>query len=131
MKNTILHAITALLKLISAILIVLPALGFNSTYAALGGIAFVCISAAKDLLISLGDWIDNGKKDGSFKGPQGPVLAVTAALFATGLTGCESLTPEQQAALTRSAGRVLDAAADRLIIEIAGGSKPVKVTLQK
>lgn len=80
MKPKALHAITALLKLLSGILVVLPTLGFNPALAAFGAIAFIGISAAKDLLISLGDWIDNGKKDGSYRPPFGlMVMGLTAA----------------------------------------------------
>jgi hypothetical protein len=125
MKNRLLHFITAALKIVSTALILAPALGYDNNNAALGGLIFVSVSALKDLLIGAGDWLDDGKRNNSFKGL--PLIAVCALCLS--LTACENLSPALRASLEKSAAAALEAGTARVVQEI--GPRPVRTQPQK
>ncbi len=90
MKNRILHFITFLLKILSGLLVGAPMWGFDSASTGIGLIIFIGISASKDLLISLGDWLDDGKRNGSFTGLRLLALCALCTFLLTALTSCET-----------------------------------------
>ena len=86
MKTRILHWITFLLKFISGLLVLSPAVGNDTAAAGWGVVLFIAASALKDLLIALGDWLDDGKRNGSFRVP----LIAFALCSLLLLSGCEN-----------------------------------------
>ena len=72
MKTKVIRAIAAIAKVLAAVAAVgsLPAVQFlPEKYLVPALVALGIISTTKDFLISLGDWLDDGKKNGSFKLP--------------------------------------------------------------
>lgn len=101
MKPRILHTITGLLKVASIITTLTPMLGANENNAIYGALAFMASSVLKDFLIALGDYLDDGKMNKSFRGLPLNALALCGLLTLSGCAGLPKradMTPEERAA---------------------------------
>lgn len=108
MKTRVIHIISAVLKLLSSIAVVSPAMGANENNIIWGILGFMASSTLKDILILIGDLVDDGKLNKSFTGKIPLIvigLALSALLFIPGCSvtqdGRKELTPEARAALAR------------------------------
>lgn len=69
MKTKILRLITFLLKFVSGLLVASPLWGADAGSAGIGALLFIAVSCFKELLLCIGDFIDDGKRNNSFRIP--------------------------------------------------------------